>query len=350
MALITDATLQKINEQLGIRNAKLAQFASLYAETTWDQLQIDVKTMTPEQLLVKYPIGTEMICKYTLDGTEYNFPWVVMDARECEWQDGSTHPGLWLGAKYATIEDIQFDAAEGNEVNLSTEPNALAGWYYWGVNGTSYTALNLATGAAIPTTYEKVVKCSINNLDVVRYGYNRWSHSGQRQWLNSGANAGEWWEAKHPGDIAPSQLATRKGFMAGLDSDFLAVINPVKVQTACNTVTDGGVTDVTYDRFFLQSLEEVYGVPQASGVEGAYYPYWKEITGLDAPTNGSSSDTNDARKIRKINAPTGSAVYVRLRSAIRGNSYGVWSVYSGGYLNGSNASSSYAALPACVIS
>lgn len=348
MSIITDATLEKVRQQIILRNNRLRDFAELYAQTTWDNVRLDVRTMSAEALAEKYPIGTQLICGYTLDGTRYDFPWVVLDNnRECEWEDGSTHPGLWLGARYGTIEDIQFDAAESTDVDLTEEPNALEGWYYWGVTGSTYTALNLATGDAIPTTYDSVKKCGINHVDVLRYGYNRWSHSGQRQWLNSAANAGEWWTAQHLGDIAPSQLASRKGFMAGLDSDFLNVVHAVKVHTSCNTVTDGGVTDTTVDKFFLQSLEEVYGVPQASGVEGDYFPYWKQILGLDEPSNAA----NDARKISRINTPTGSAVYLRLRSANRGYSYIAWYIHSGGGLNyGYYASSSYSALPACVIS
>jgi hypothetical protein len=161
---------------------------------------------------------------------------------------------------------------------------------------------------------------------------------------------GEWWTAQHTGDTAPSQLGSIKGFMAGLESDFLSVVTPVKVKTSCNTVTDGGATDITVDKFFLQSVEEVYGAPQIPDIEGPYFPYWKQVTGLDEPTNGSSSSANNARKIRRISAPSGSAAYVRLRSANRGNALHAWNVNTGGYLNNSGAGNSYAALPACVIS
>ena len=348
MALITDATLQEIVAQIGRKNATLLKFINHYAPTTWLNVQADVRAGKAKQ---KYAIGDELICSYTYNGTKYDCPWVVLDNdRECEWEDGTKHPGLWIGMKYATIEDVQFDAPESNIVDLTEEPNALADWYYWGLTGTTYTKLNVATGDALPTTYDNVIKCSVNHLDVVRYGYNRWKDSGQRQWLNSAAGIGEWWTAQHPGDIAPTQLSTLKGFMAGLDSDFLSVVTPVKIKTSCNTVTDGGVTDTTVDRFFLQSVEEVYGSPQIADIEGPYFPYWKQITGLDSATNGSSSDTNDARKIRRINNPNGNAANVRLRSAYRGYSANAWCVYTGGYLYSYGANYSYAALPACVIS
>ena len=349
MALITNQTMEEIVEQIGRKNATLLKFINNYTPTSWLAVQAAVRA---GKVKSNFAVGDELICKYTYNGTSYDCPWVVLDNdRECEWEDGTTHPGLWLGMKYATPEDVQFDAAENNVVDLTEEPNALEGWYYWGLTGTTYTALNLSAGAAIPTTYDSVRKCSINNVDVLKNGYNRWSHSGQRQWLNSSAGIGEWWTAQHPGDVAPSQLASLKGFMAGLDSDFLSVVTPVKVKTSCNTVTDGGVTDTTVDKFFLQSVEEVYGSPQIADIEGPYFPYWKQVTGLDQPTNGSSSSTNNARKIKRINALTGSALIVRLRSAFRGYSHATWYVYSGGSLHYyGTASHGYAALPACVIS
>lgn len=349
MALITDNTLQKITEQIGRKNATLLRWINNYTPTSWLDVLANVRAGKAK---TKYAIGDELICNYTYNGASYECPWVVLDNdRTCTWEDGTTHPGLWLGMKYATIEDVQFDAAENNVVDLTEEPTALSGWYYWGVTGTTYTALNLSAGDTIPTSYDSVRKCAINHVDVLRNGYNRWSHSAQRQWLNSDGGLGEWWTPQHDGDCAPSQLANIKGFMAGLDSDFLAVVQPVQVKTACNTVTDGGVTDTTVDRFFLQSIEEVYGAPQIADIEGPYFPYWKQVTGLENPTNGSDSNANDARKIRRINNPTGGAAVVRLRSAIRGVSYGAWFVTTGGYLYGSaGASSSRAALPACVIS
>ena len=349
MAVITDATLQAVAVQVDRRNAILQKFINEYSPTTWLGVQADVRAGKARQ---KYAIGDELISSYTYNGTTYECPWVVLDNnRECEWSDGTKHAGLWLGMKYCTPEDVQFDAPESTTVDLTEEPNALDGWYYWGVTGTTYTKINVATGEALPTTYDSVKKCGINNIDVLKNGYNRWSHSGQRQWLNSNnTGIGEWWTAQHTGDIAPTQLASMKGFKAGLPNDFLSVVTPVKVKTSCNTITDSGITDTTVDTFFLQSLEEVYGVPQIPDIEGPYFPYWKVETGLDEPTNGSSSSTNDARKIKRASAPTGSAANVRLRSAYRSHAYYAWIVSSSGYLNNHNASSAYAALPACVIS
>ena len=282
----------------------------------------------------------------------YDFPFVVADIAEVyDDQDVKHENALWLMAMYCEPEEIVFDAAEDVTVDLATEPNALAGWYYWGKTGSDYTALNLSAGAAIPTTYDSVHRCAINNVGVLQYGYNRWKDSAYRQWLNSAAakNA-NWWTAQHEGDVSPSSTYTNKpGWLYGLPKEWQDIIKPVRVQTATNTVTDGGVTDVTYDKFFLPSLEQVYGAPQAAGVEGKFWPYWKDVTGLSAPTNGSASNTNDARKIPSVAAPKGAAVAWRTRSANRGNGSNVWNGATAGYLNNNNANNAYRCLPACVI-
>ena len=211
--------------------------------------------------------------------------------------------------------------------------------------------MNLSAGAAIPTTYDSVYKTGVNSKDVISYGYNRWSQSAYRQWLNSDAAKNEgWWTSQHLGDVAPvATMTNRPGWLYGFTSEWKAIFKKVKVQTATNTVTDGGVTDTTYDKFFLPSLEQMYGSPQAAGVEGDYWEYWKNETGLSSPSNGSSSDPNDARKIPSVAAPTGAAVYVRLRSAFRGYSHYVWNVTTGGYLYYYYAYGSYRCQPACVI-
>lgn len=281
----------------------------------------------------------------------YQYPFVVAHIGDCYDEDGVKHEdAVYLMAKYALPLTMVFDAAENNLVDLTEEPNALEGWNYYGKSGNDWTALSLSAGDPIPTTYDAVYK-NILDMNAARYGYNRWKDSAYRQWLNSGAakNA-NWWTSQHTGDMAPSTTYTnRPGFLNGFGADWLAVLKKVKVDTAANTVTDGGVTDTTYDMFFLPSVEQMYGSPQASGVEGEYWEYWKDETGLTEPSNGSGSNTNDARKIPAVNAPAGAAVSCRLRSAYRGSSYSVWFVSTAGYLYYSSASAAYAALPACVI-
>lgn len=341
MAVIQNETLIKVKNEIKKRNDKLKEFVDLYAATTWDRIQLNVKAGLAPSL---YAIGDELVCNYTYESVAYEFPWIVVDNdRTVIWEDGTEHPALILQAKYATIESVQFDAAEHEE---ATESTAQDGWYYCGVTGDTYTMLDLAAGATIPySNYDHVYKGSVNHRDVYRYGYNRYLMCAQRQWINSDADKGAWWTSQHPGDTEPSQLNQYKGFLAGLDSDFLGVINPVQVKISANTVTDGGDTDVMYDRFWLPSIEEMYGVPQVPDVENAYWPYWKTKTGLDAPNNAANSE----RIFYSLNAQS-SAQSCRLRSAIRGYAYYAWSVYTTGSLTSYSAYNSFRCAPACAIS
>ena len=280
---------------------------------------------------------------------EYNVPFVVTHFGDVYDENDVLHEdAMYLQWLYACPSGVQFDAPEAI---VETESTFQSGYYYYTKNAdNSFTEQTVTPGDVIPsgTTYYKHVRTGMK--DRLRYGSNDWSQSAMRQWLNSSGGKGEWWVAQHESDVAPDQLSTMAGFLTGFDEDWLAVFKPIKVQTSANTVCDGGVTKVTYDTFFLPSLEQIYGSPQAAGVEGEYWEYWKEATGLESPSNGSSSDTNDARKIPALNAPTGSAEHVRLRSATRGSAYGTWAVPSTGYLSGySSAYYAFRALPACVI-
>ena len=347
MALITDTSLQAVQAALQERNAILDSIASMFVPTSfsWKRVQTDVRAGNA----TNYPIGMELMSSYQYNGTSYEYPWVVMDNnRTCTWQDGTTHPGLWLMAKYSVAEGCQFDAPEGEE---TTDTTAQANCYYCGVSGTTYTMLNLSTGDPVPlSSYDKVLKGKYNAVNVYKDGYSRWRDSGVRQWLNSDAAAGQWWASTHVGDNPPEQLSGLPGYMSRLDSDFLAVVNPVKVQTATATADpEPGVTDITYDKFFLISLEEAYGVPLYSGVDGAYFPYWKIATNLSEPSNGTTSSYSEARTFQRVtDHSTTDAGH--MRSLTKGSLYNVWGSYSPGYLSSNVARHSRRNCPCCVVS
>lgn len=217
---------------------------------------------------------------------------------------------------------------------------------------TEYTNEQTPSSTSLGTLLQSTKYSSngINNLQRAAYGYNRWSQSAMRQWLNSSAVAGSWWTPKNPFDRQPQQLASMRGFMAGLDSDFLSIIKPVTITTALNTISDSeiGESETTTDKFFCASLEEEYCVPQLAGVEGAYWPYWKERLELNSP-QASGADNANVNHIRYLISNHSSAQYVRLRSAGRGSASTTWIVYTTGYVSTSYATTSLGSCPACVI-
>ena len=188
----------------------------------------------------------------------------------------------------------------------------------------------------------------LNNMQRSGYGYNRWSQSAIRQWMNSDAAAGSWWTPQNPYDRKPDQLSSYRGMKAGFDEAFLNILKPVKVTTALNTVSDDqiGTSEDTYDMFFLASLEQEYVSPQKPGVEGAYWEYWKRRLGL---TNPQPTGQAFPAHIRYgYNAKT-SPQYCRLRSANVGHAHSPWNIFSSGGAGTTYSTLAHRAVPACVI-
>lgn len=260
-----------------------------------------------------FKIGDQIITTYTdTDGNKYVMPWDVVAFRTVELENGSKVPGMIIQSHYATVESIDFDAPESNS---SDQAASIWGW-------------------------------------------NRWSYSGIRQWLNSSANKGSWWTSTHDGDVAPSQLSSVNGFMKGLPADFIGMLNKTKHETALNYKYPSGsettyVYDTTYDTFFLPSLkEEHYQYSQypnywdGSDKEGSTWEYWIQRKGETA----QDYDLANTNAIRYSLADKTTAKVVCLRSANRHTSYYNFIVIVNGGLSyiGSASTSRWCA-PACVI-
>ena len=314
-----------------------------YTELAYPKTIRDLQTLAKMGLASDVvAIGDEFTTTYTYDGNEFEMPWIVTDIKDVEFEDGSTGQGVYLEAKHCTIESIQFDAPHQE---VATEETAIEGLYYIGRTDNTYTLLTLNTGDTIPySDYTYVYHDTIRDtsLNIYKYGHNRVSTSAMRQWLNSDADKGQWWKAPKVGYCKPSQLNTQKGFMAGLSQEFIDCVARVKRTYYTNSVTDGSVIDVLYDKFFSATGTELYG--SVNDNEGTYFPYYKEVTGLSAPSNSQ----NTGRIKYALNAKTSSQNCWAF-SSYRGGSCSVWIRYTTGQLDNYYASYSYRAVPACVI-
>ena len=374
----------------------------------WGQIQEVVKRGLAQDY---FSIGDQIEVKWTKGTTEHTLPFDVVSFDDV-YKEGETDPspGMWLECHYA-MDGVQFDASEaiyvasealpagtyhftigtnwgthcvaGTSYEFTTTQEVPAGgqimvgknndWYTWGAPDQSPANWRVHTFASADAvtpldsnltltegsggtdlgsiaSSTKYSASGVNNLQRAGYGYNRWSMSAMRQYLNSDAAAGAWWEAKNPFDRAPQQLSSLAGFMAGFESDFLAALGKIKVTTALNTVSDSeiGTSEDTYDTFFLASLEQEYIVPQAAGVEGAYWPYWKERLDLSSPQAQGSGGTN-ANHIRYAYDSRTSAQHCRLRSAHRDFAHNTWYVHTSGTALYFTAASAARGCPACVI-
>ena len=296
-----------------------------------------------------FPIGTEVTIPWEIEaGTSYDTVLILTHyGYFVKEEDKETGALSWLGIflhKYAPIPSIQFDAPEVAE---ATETYAASGLYYCGKSGTTYTWLSLNQGDAIPySDYDVVYHTEIydSTFNIIKNGYNRWSHSAYRQLLNSTAGVGEWWTAQHVGDVAPSQLSQYRGYLAGFRVEDLAAMQTIKIMTAKNTVSDDGTLEETWDKMWLPSIKEVYGVEQLAGEGDSWAEYWHTYIGMTVPTN----DANNLRKVYAVENHS-SAQHVRLRSAGRGNSLSVWYINTSGQVANTNASSANRSVPACAI-
>ena len=196
----------------------------------------------------------------------------------------------------------------------------------------------------------------INHGDRIKMGYNRWSQSGLRQYLN--AEGFGWWKAMSPFDVAPNYQNYR-GFMSGLDESLRKVIVPIRRYQRTNYVSDIGAYDYTYDKIFLRVPYEYYTATGNNGSkEGscARWPYYKALLDKWNADNGTSLSqfalwtTYSVLKKYSVSSKT-SAQHVWSSSAHRSDGCHVWRVDTGGHVTNLYAYyTSIACCPAFVIS
>lgn len=314
----------------------------------------------------------------TAASKDYEFPWQITHFDEVELEDGEIIQGTFLEAHYTTPFGVQFS----NRAFLRCPDGLKAGTYNvtlgakWGdkdaqkdttwqftltkdvptggsVAGftqmpdvtssnwkaTSYAADGITTietvpitsgsgGTSLGTMQYATRNGNLNSMQEAGYGWNRWKYSAARQWLNSTQPKGKWWAKQDDWDIAPAQLAQKDGFLCGMPAEMLAVLKTVKVTTLANTVNDGGVTDITYDKVFLASMSQMN--VNMSKEEGVVHEYWQRRTKSKTPIEPWKKYPF---MIRYSAANHTSPQFVFSRSARRGYANGVVYVHADGGVN-----------------
>lgn len=314
----------------------------------------------------------------TAASKDYEFPWQITHFDEVELEDGEIIQGTFLEAHYTTPFGVQFS----NRAFLRCPDGLKAGTYNvtlgakWGdkdaqkdttwqftltkdvptggsVAGftqmpdvtssnwkaTSYAADGITTietvpitsgsgGTSLGTMQYATRNGNLNSMQEAGYGWNRWKYSAARQWLNSTQPKGKWWAKQDDWDIAPAQLAQKDGFLCGMPAEMLAVLKTVKVTTLANTVNDGGVTDITYDKVFLASMSQMN--VNMSKEEGVVHEYWQRRTKSKTPIEPWKKYPF---MIRYSAANHTSPQHVFSRSANRGYATNVMNVYADGGVN-----------------
>lgn len=182
----------------------------------------------------------------------------------------------------------------------------------------------------------------LNHWHRVALGYNRWATSATRQQLNADAAKGAWWTKQNKWDVKPAAADTTAGFLYGLPDEIKQHLRPTKIVTARNNIDGANLDpDITYDKVFLPSLEQMYVQPQKTG-EGEYWEYYKRLLGATSPV--ARSQTYPRLISYAINAKT-SAQYCWLRSAYVGYATAEWYVNASGTVGLNHASNGYRSRP-----
>ena len=279
--------------------------------------------------------------------------------------DEETYPnGLEAGTYYFTLPNYDASYGGGSTLNFTlANPVPVGGQirFGWGYqvqantckistyeSAGAATAIETVTvaegeaGIALPALHATSVTENANCAHRIKYGSNNWETSALRQWLNSDAEGGKWWEPKTVFD-RPSTNAATAGFLKGLDPAFLNIIGDV-TKTTQQSISDGYGLDASTERFFLLSRPEIYAGTErsADGADGKVYAYYGAgYSDLASP--GTGADSN------RIKYRSGSATYWWLRTPY--STYGsyVRHVYPAGDLSSGSANGSYGVAPACVI-
>lgn len=364
---------------------------------TWEQVVLAIKSKLYKEM---YVVGDKFsnIWKDTNNSNkEYDNPLRINHFEDgLELEDGTTVNGMWLQTVYAHLKGVQFSHQQAfyvSDEGMTAGTYCIGFDYTWGSNGYvnkgdywnftltkdvpaggrlagCYAAPDTdpknwrvyvysADGQTVLETVSTVNKGqegtllgvmtaygdeNLNGIQQMAYGDNRYATSAIRQYLNSDKPKGEWWTAQTKWDIAPAQLSQIDGYLCGMDPELLAILQPVKVVTYCNTVTATGqkqVKDITYDKVTLISLEQMYIEPQTAG-EGETHEYYKELNGTAKKFQWWQ--TYEILKTFAVENPT-SPQGVRLRSANRSYAYITWYVYSSGSVNNNAASSAFRPAP-----
>ena len=347
--IMTEGTLKKVLEKIQLQNAYLAAIAGADPGTVtidgWESVSEIVRAGLAPKI---FAVGDQFICEWIDRATEKSYDWVwdIVHMGQVTLEDGSQVPGMYLQAHYLTPFGVQFDHEENEK---ATEPTFSGDYSYYTKNPDgSYKLEEVEIGGQIPAEtqyYHSAIKDPTGNI--CRYGYNRWSQSAYRQFLNSdSAEKGKWWTPQHLGDVAPNEHNTRAGFLSGFEQDFLSVIKKVKIRTQLNTITDKeiGTDEETVDLMFLASKEQEYGTLESGVYNDDAWDYYKEVSGFEKPNNGNST----GRIKYRLDSQT-SADWHRLRSPYRGDSTSLWNCNCAGSLSGVSARNSGRCAPACVI-
>ncbi|MBO4853948.1 MAG: hypothetical protein J5482_02230 [Oscillospiraceae bacterium] len=369
---------------------------------SWSRVQSIVRSgFAP----IVFPVGYEFTTIKKLDGTQIPITWVVRGHDHHKAADPTLTHTMTLETKYVysgsngVYKGLVFDAAEALYYCEEALP---AGTYHFvwtyasfrveagtfqftitqgvpaggqivinvGGNSSVLTNRTIATYASVGATTAiesglvitagsggtslgtvNATTSTDDNLNCghrIIFGSDNYAQSAARQWLNSSANLGNVWTPTSKFDRAPewhnSSDTAYRGFMYGLDDDFLSVVQTAKIACRTNSVFEVDSLDGTgfsanqvyelEDKFFLLSRPEIYGTyDNTSYQDGTQLKYYEGLTQTEL--------------IKRDTAGSACRSWLRSANPIYANTARV--VYTSGDVDYAQATVACTVAPACII-
>ena len=300
---------------------------TLMMKNQWDQtVQFDSK-----EAIFYFPNGLLTGTYYFTIGAQ---PWYAADINKSFMftleKDIPAKGQLVLEGTYnQTCANTNISSYNSSSSDIKIETVTIIGW-------------DGETGSFLGTIND-TAQTNINSIQRAFYGSNNYKESAIRQWLNSNEIAGNVWKPQTVFDRPPNWASNLKGFLNGLDADFLAIIKPALIKTARNITTDNGGYDITKDKFYLLSKPQIFGGETVTNIdEGNAYKYFSDYSDLNIAGTG-----NDSNRIKLKS--DGSQLRYWLRSPRSDYDHSIYTVMSTGQLSGTTVMSAFGIAAACTI-
>ena len=253
-----NSSFQEMNNKLDKLNSSVQGIAASHIAALTDDW-VGLARMADSGLFGKaFAIGDRFVDNWTdtAENQEYVYPFQLNHIGNVELEDGETlenrpflqahyaHPfgvqfshqraflacpeGLAAGTYYFTIESswgtnvqagdvVSFtltqDVPAGGRIAgcYGAPDQAKANWRIYSYSADGKTILETitptfaASGTSLGTMKTSARNGNLNSVQEMAYGWNRWSKSALRQYLNSAAGVGAWWTAQDEWDIAPAE-------------------------------------------------------------------------------------------------------------------------------------------------
>lgn len=194
------------------------------------------------------------------------------------------------------------------------------------VSGKEYYTKKYAVATVIAGgQIEQGVYYEKNQIKNVLHGNACWRDSLLRTWLNSDAEAGQWWKPANIFSIAPPEANTVSGFLYGLPEDFKKCLVATKIKTALSTAKmddnenyfavcdDDGEYSVekrksyseTEDKVFILSRSQIYATNNDES--GQAYEFYRKYSDHTSPSGAADSN----RIKTQVNNNHSSIAYLR---------------------------------------